>query len=110
MGKNMVFTSIEHIEKELKFALENGVNITKHDVVFPKDEQIKELAQRLKLKCSLEARFHDGHAYYVLNFSEKDSATSFATYFGLVLVDEKDNFTFEPKSEIDENVEELLNL
>ena len=81
----------EEVEAELKFAMEHGLSIDKHDMTLLNVLEARAIAQKLSVRVSLEATFLDNRrAYYVMQFG------NFATYFGRDLVTSDDNYTYDP--------------
>lgn len=90
-------------KEELKFAMEHGVDITKHRVVSMLNRnEVEDICRDLNLKAEMYAVVSPcgeyssyEHAYYVLKFFKKDASTSFAIYFGKDLVSSYNNYTIE---------------
>lgn len=98
---------------ELQFAMEHGVDITKHRVVsLLNRNEVEDICRDLNLKAEMHAVVSprgeyssDEHAFYILKFSKKDALTDFATYFGEDLVSSQNNYTIEINNE-EENLYE----
>lgn len=98
---------------ELQFAMNHGVDITKHHVVsLLNRSEVEDICRELNLKAEMQAVVSPRgeyssyeHAYYILKFSKKDAPTNFATYFGEDLVSSNNNYTIEINNE-EENVYE----
>ena len=96
--------------KELEFALETGMDFTKHDVAELLNEiEVQDICNKLGLKANLRAvcvQKHDAYscdrAYYVLSFGKKDKQCDFATYFGKDLVSSSNDYDLEPEEEDDD--------
>ena len=99
---------------ELKFALEHGIDITKHGISSLLNyNDVEDICRDLNLKAEMHAVVSPRgeyssyeHAYYILKFFKKNNATTdFATYFGEDLVSSCNNYTIEINNE-EENVYE----
>lgn len=112
MKQEIVMTKGE-TKEELKFAMEHGVDITKHRVVSLLNRgEVEDICRELNIKAEMYAVVSPcgeyssyEHAYYILKFSEKNAPTDFATYFGEDLVSSYNNYTIEINDE-EENVYE----
>ena len=103
MGQEIVMTKCE-TKEELKFAMEHGIDITKHRVVsLLNRSEVEDICRDLNLKAEMQAVVNPRgeyssyeHAYYILKFFKKNNAaTDFATYFGEDLVSSYNNYTIE---------------
>ena len=92
---------------ELQFAINHGVDITKHHIVsLLNRDEVEDICRDLNLKAEMYAVVSPRgeyssyeHAYYILKFYKKGAPTDFATYFGEDLVSSYDNYTIEPIEE-----------
>ena len=99
--------------EELKFAMEHGVDITKHRVVsLLNRDEVEDICKDLNLKAEMYAVVSPRgeyssyeHAYYILKFYKKGASTDFATYFGEDLVSSYDNYAIEINEEEENNYE-----
>lgn len=96
MDKYRAMTYEETLE-ELEFAIQHGVDFTKHnlDRLLSKDD-VERMAGRLGLIAEYRACFMDDtRAYYVLSFSSKTNKHNLATYFGRDVISQHDGYVID---------------
>ena len=95
-------------KEELKFAVEHGIDITKHRVASLLNyQEVEDICRDLNLKAEMQAVVSPRgeyssyeHAYYVLKFFKENNDTAdFAAYFGEDLVFSGNNYTIEINNE-----------
>lgn len=93
--------------RELQFALEHGIEFTKHDIfALLNRPEVEKVCNELGVKAELHASFMEGYdgepyrAYYVLSFyRDAECKSSFGTYFGIDLVTKSMEYTTESEEE-----------
>lgn len=97
----------ENTIEELRFALEHGIEFTKHEIFALLNRcEVDKVCNELGIKAEMHATFMEGangqpyRGYYVLSFYRGNECRSpIGTYFGIDLVTKSMDYTTESEEE-----------
>lgn len=98
--------SKKELKELLEFALDNDIEMTKHEVVLPSEAEVRSICDELHLWAEYKAYVCEHsdpeHAFYAMLFSKKvssDHIETFARFFSPDFVTQEDDYSVVPKGE-----------